>query len=65
MEQVLRDFLARRITDGVIRRMIHPWLKAGGWITVFASTRKPVFHEAVSYRRDCPIDSGTLCGICG
>jgi|GEM_PF-2921483 len=26
----LRDFLARRITDGVIRRMIHPWLKAGG-----------------------------------
>jgi RNA-directed DNA polymerase len=25
----LRDFLARRVTDGVIRRMIDKWLKAG------------------------------------
>jgi retron-type reverse transcriptase len=25
----LRDFLDRRVTDGVIRRMIDKWLKAG------------------------------------
>jgi len=27
----LRDFIERRVTDGVVSRLIHKWLKAGVW----------------------------------
>jgi retron-type reverse transcriptase len=36
----LRSFLDRRVTDGVIRRMIDKWLKAGSWKTVSCTARR-------------------------
>ena len=35
----LRRFLDQRVTDGVVRRMIDKWLKAGCWKTAPYPTR--------------------------
>ena len=61
----LRRFLDQRVTDGVIRRMIDKWLKAGSSKTATCVIRQPAPRRAASSHRAWRTSTCTVCWMNG